>query len=53
MGIMELWRHSDITTLQKHYHYYYESQAKIRNITEIEEQLQRSEQLYIVVVHTV
>ena len=45
MGITELWRHSDIMTLQKHYHYYYESQAKIRNITEIEEQLQRSEQL--------
>src|SRR6266511_4376989 len=27
MGITELWRHSDIMTLQKHYHYYYESQV--------------------------
>ena len=45
--------HGITATLQKHYHYYYESQAKIHNITEIKEQLQRSEQLYIVVVHTV
>ena len=37
--------HGITATLQKHYHYYYKSQAKIRNITEIEEQLQRSEQL--------
>ena len=52
-GLWESWNYGDITTLQKHYHYYYESQAKIRNIMEIEEQLQQSEQLYIVVVHTV
>ena len=45
-GLWESWNYGDIMTLQKHYHYYYESQAKIRNVTEIEEQLQR--QLYYI-----